>query len=87
MRRPPFGEALVPGCSYVALPKAGGGTYYAYITSTGAVRMTGSLAGGGLRFPCPGSRGPASLRLAVLSRLMSGGPRSPAPLQQAVRWN
>ena len=54
----PFGEALVPGCSYVALPKAGGGTYYAYITSTGAVRMTGSLAGGGLRFPVSGQSWP-----------------------------
>ena len=51
-------EALVPGCSYVALPKAGGGTYYAYITSTGAVRMTGSLAGGGLRFPVSGQSWP-----------------------------
>ncbi len=54
----PFGEALVPGCSYVALPKSGGGTYYAYITSAGAVRMTGSLAGGGLRLPVSGQSWP-----------------------------
>jgi hypothetical protein len=54
----PFAEVLVPGCSYVALPKSGGGTYYAYITSSGAVRMTGSLAGGGLRFPVSGQSWP-----------------------------
>jgi hypothetical protein len=54
----PFGEALVPECSYVALPKKGGGTYYAYLTSGGEIRMAGSLTSGELSLPASGQTWP-----------------------------
>jgi hypothetical protein len=53
-----FGEALVPGCSYVALPKKGGGTYYAYLTASGEIRMAGSLTSGKLSLPATGQTWP-----------------------------
>ena len=54
----PVGETLVPDCSYVALPKKGGGAYYAYLSSGGDIRMVGSLAAGKLSLPASGQTWP-----------------------------
>lgn len=51
-------EARTPGCSYVALPKAGGGVYYAQLTSGGEIRMTGTLSSGKLLLPAAGQTWP-----------------------------
>lgn len=61
-------EALLPSCSYVALPKEGGGAYYAYLTSGGDITMTGSLTAGKLSLPASGQDWPG---LAVAGGLAS----------------
>lgn len=55
----PITETPVAGCSYVALPKRGGGVYYAWLTSGGEIRMTGSHTAGTLLFPASGQTWPA----------------------------
>lgn len=50
----PVSEALVAECSYIALPRLGGGAYFAYPTSGGDVRLTGSLDAGQLAVPPSG---------------------------------
>ncbi|MBK6762069.1 MAG: hypothetical protein IPG68_01745 [Micrococcales bacterium] len=55
----PVTQAVVPGCSYVALPAKDGTVYYAHVTSGGAVTMSGSLSGGVLTLPASGQTWPA----------------------------
>ena len=65
----PVGETLVADCSYVALPKKGGGAYYAYLTSGGEIRMVGSLSGGGLTLPASGQSWPGLSFASGLARV------------------
>ena len=58
-RATPVTQAVVPGCSYVALPAKDGTAYYAYLTSGGQVTMNGSLSGGTLTLPAAGQTWPA----------------------------
>lgn len=48
---PGFGEAVTPGCSYIAIPKTGGGAFFAHLTSSGAITMNGTMKSGTFIFP------------------------------------
>ena len=48
---PGFGEVVTPGCSYIAIPKAGGGAFFAHLTSTGEITMNGTMTSGTFIFP------------------------------------
>lgn len=48
---PAFSEAVTPGCSYVAIPKAGGGAYFAHLTSAGPITLNGTLKSGSFVLP------------------------------------
>lgn len=48
---PGFSETVTPGCSYIAIPKTGGGAYFAHLTSSGAITMTGTMKSGSFIFP------------------------------------
>lgn len=48
---PGFAEVVTPGCSYIAIPKTGGGAFYAHLTSSGAITMSGTMKSGTFIFP------------------------------------
>ena len=54
----PIGTEAVPDCSYIALPAASGGVYYAHLTSQGAISWRGTARQGGLTFPVEGQTWP-----------------------------
>jgi hypothetical protein len=48
---PGFSEVVTPGCSYIAIPKTGGGAFFAHLTSSGAITMSGTLRSGTFDLP------------------------------------
>ena len=48
---PGFGEVVTPGCSYIAIPKTGGGAFFAHLTSSGEITMNGTMKSGTFIFP------------------------------------
>jgi hypothetical protein len=48
---PGFGDVVTPGCSYIAIPKSGGGAFFAHLTSAGEITMNGTMQSGTFIFP------------------------------------
>lgn len=53
-----IGTEPVPDCSYVALPQAADGLYYAHLTSQGGISWAGTAKQGVLNFPVAGQSWP-----------------------------